>query len=238
VSIFFRFLDLLPMLLRVLRPGLWCRPLTLAARGMFIKTATTPNPDSLKFYSLDLTFLNEGKVLDFPGPHAAQKSPLARDLFEVAGVKGVFIADDYITVTKKEDAEWRDLNSKVFGVITNWKQSGKPLVDESAETSDDCTPSAEDSEVVLAIKELLESRIKPMVQRDGGNIRYVGFEDGIAYVQLQGACSTCPSSTNTLKGGIERMLMHWVPEVEEVREVNQEDADLMTTKWKECKTFK
>eukprot|EP00667_Euglena_gracilis_P024184 EG_transcript_27692 len=210
----------------------------VASRSLFIKTATTPNPECLKFYSLDLTFLEEGKVLDFPGPHMAFKSPLAQSLFELDGVKGVFVADDYVTVTKKEGAEWRDLTSKVFTAIANWKQSGQPVLDEAAEHSDDCTPRPEDDEVVLAIKELLESRIKPMVQRDGGNIRYIGFEDGIAYLQLQGACSTCPSSSNTLKGGIERMMMHWIPEVEEVREVMQEDADLMLARWAESKTFK
>ena len=160
------------------------------------------------------------------------------------GVKGVFIADDYVTVTKEEELEWNQLSGHIFSAIANWKQSGEPLVDEDAEADTDCQPLPDDDEVhalfprfctapqhvvlllmlqwvglcipaslwaaflppsflvqvVLAIKELLEARIKPMVQRDGGNIRYIGFEEGIVYLQLQGACSTCPSSTNTLKG--------------------------------------
>jgi Fe-S cluster biogenesis protein NfuA len=207
-------------------------------RSVFIKTATTPNPECLKFYSIDLTFLDEGKTLDFPTARTAYKSPLAKSLFEVEGVKGVFIADDYVTVTKEEELEWNQLSGHIFSAIANWKQSGEPLVDEDAEADTDCQPLPDDDEVVLAIKELLEARIKPMVQRDGGNIRYIGFEEGIVYLQLQGACSTCPSSTNTLKGGIERMMMHWIPEVEEVTEVNQEDADIMVNRWAETGTFK
>jgi Fe-S cluster biogenesis protein NfuA len=195
-------------------------------RHLFIKASSTPNPECQKFHAQGLTFLEGNKVLDFTSAKAGIKSPLANRLFNIPGVRAIFISHDYITVTKDEAIEWNILENEVFAGIENWRQSGEKIFDDTVQHSDTAV-HPDDDEVVADIKEMLESKIRPMVQRDGGNIRYIGFEDGIIYMQMQGACSSCPSSASTLKNGIERMLMHWIPEVSGVREVLQEDSDDM-----------
>eukprot|EP01012_Entosiphon_sulcatum_P033316 TRINITY_DN42170_c0_g1_i1.p2 TRINITY_DN42170_c0_g1~~TRINITY_DN42170_c0_g1_i1.p2 ORF type:complete len:231 (-),score=53.56 TRINITY_DN42170_c0_g1_i1:96-788(-) len=195
-------------------------PLHVGRRGIFIQTAPTPNPDCQKYFNQNFHFFEDGRVADFPTATSAFRSPLARQLFQVDGVKSVFIAEDYLSICRDSRIDWDEINPKVYSAITQWYHSGEPLFTEDAIEEEDTKHLPEDSEAVLAIKELLASRIRPMVQRDGGNIRFVKFdeEEGVVYVKMQGACKSCPSSTNTLKGGIERMLLHYVPEVTELRE--------------------
>lgn len=206
-------------------------------RFLFIKTSGTPNPECQKFHAQGLQFLQGTKVLDFTSAKAGVKSPLAQRLFQIPGVKAVFVAAEYVTVTKEEAKNWADLEPAVFSAIENWKSSGEAIFDDSVHHSD-TAPSPEDDEVVTDIKEMLDSKIRPMVQRDGGNIRYVGFEEGIVYLQMQGACSSCPSSASTLKNGIERIMMHWIPEVSGIREVQLEDVEPMMELWSKNKSFK
>eukprot|EP00906_Rhabdomonas_costata_P031063 RCo043906 len=208
-----------------------------AQRWLFIRTSGTPNPECQKFHAQGLQLLQGTRVLDYTSASAGVKSPLAVRLFQVPGVKAVFIAAEYITVTKEEDKAWADLEPGIFSAIENWKNSGEVIVDDTVH-HDDTAPSPEDDEVVTDIKEMLDSKIRPMVQRDGGNIRYVGFEDGVVYLQMQGACSSCPSSASTLKNGIERIMMHWIPEVSGIREVQQGEVEAMLDLWAKSKSFK
>eukprot|EP01065_Artemidia_motanka_P030429 TRINITY_DN36453_c0_g1_i1.p2 TRINITY_DN36453_c0_g1~~TRINITY_DN36453_c0_g1_i1.p2 ORF type:complete len:280 (+),score=82.86 TRINITY_DN36453_c0_g1_i1:71-910(+) len=186
----------------------------------------TPNPDSMKFsQDDDQLFAPEGVTLDFASARTADKSPLAKTLFEVQGVKSVFIASMWITVTKNEDVEWEELEGLVMEKIRAFLASGEPVLPEDFEAGEDTKIHEDDPEEVQAIKELISSRIRPMVQGDGGDVKYIGFEDGVVLLLMQGACQSCPSSGATLKGGIERMLMHWIPEVIEVRAVDEEFAE-------------
>lgn len=187
--------------------------------------SVTPNPDSLRFYSLQLSFLPPNTSLDFPSEAHAYKSPLAQALFAVEGVASVYFADEYVTVTKQNGAEWDEVTPLVRAAIVEFAHSGHNILTEEAEREldkvhADTEPQPGDDEVVLAIKELLHTRIRPMLAGDGGGLQYVAFEEGLVYLVLTGACRTCPSSGNTLKNGIERMLCHFVPEVAEVVEVD------------------
>ena len=186
---------------------------------MFIQTEATPNPATLKFIP-GKTVLASGTV-DFRSLEEAIRSPLAHRLFGIEGVSGVFLGPDFISVTK-DVAEWQHIKPAVLGVIMEHYLSGAPVVSDGAHAGTD-TPAEdfapEDQEIVDTIKELLETRVRPAVAQDGGDIVFHSFRDGIVSLHMRGACSGCPSSTATLRHGIENLLKHFVPEVQEVRPV-------------------
>jgi len=185
---------------------------------MFIEAHPTPNINSLKFHP-GRAVLEKGGTKDFPNARAAMASPLAKALFRIDGVSSVFFGPDFVTVSKKDDEiPWGELKPEVFAAIMDYYASGAPILSEGEEASTDTVIHDDDSEVVALIKELLDTRIRPAVQDDGGDIEYISFEEesGVVTVKLQGACSTCSSSKVTLKSGVENMLMHYVPEVTEV----------------------
>src|SRR5882724_6777977 len=183
---------------------------------MFIQTEATPNPATLKFLP-GRPVLGEG-VLDIPDAADAAKSPLAERLFGIAGVAGVFLGGDFITVTKL-DAEWQQIKPAILGAIMEHFMSGAPIVSAAGEASSDADEffDSKDAETVTIIKELIETRVRPAVANDGGDITFRGFRDGIVYLNMKGACSGCPSSTATLQHGIQNLLRHFVPDVVEVR---------------------
>ncbi|MBZ0227341.1 MAG: NifU family protein [Bauldia sp.] len=184
---------------------------------MFIQTETTPNPASLKFLPGRIVLGNG--TAEFRGPDEAGSSPLAERLFAVPGVAGVFLGGDFVTVTKA-DGDWQHLKPAVLGAIMEHFLSGMPVLREAPEADDgDEFFAAEDAETVAVIKELIETRVRPAVAQDGGDITFQGFRDGIVYLNMRGSCAGCPSSTATLKHGIENLLKHFVPEVQEIREV-------------------
>jgi len=184
---------------------------------MFIQTEQTPNPATLKFLPGNVV-MGEG-VAEFTDPTEAERlSPLASRVFKVDGVTGVYLAGDFISVTKTETVDWYMLKPAVLGAIMEHFMSGEPVLRAGAEVSapealDDADPT------IRQIKELIETRVRPAVARDGGDIVFHGFEKGVVYLQLRGACSGCPSSTMTLKSGIENLLKYYVPDVSEVRAV-------------------
>jgi Fe-S cluster biogenesis protein NfuA len=183
---------------------------------MFIQTEQTPNPATLKF--LPGCTVMESGTANFPERDAAERSPLAVRLFELPEVTGVFLGTDFITVTKNGDTEWHQLKPAVLAAIMEHFTAGRPvIVGEASASAGDA--NGEDDEIVTAIKELLETRVRPAVAMDGGDITFEDFEDGIVYLHMQGSCSGCPSSTATLKAGIENMLRHYIPEVTEVRAI-------------------
>ncbi|MEM8776219.1 MAG: NifU family protein [Pseudomonadota bacterium] len=185
---------------------------------MFIQTESTPNPATLKFLP-GFPVLDAGTA-DFPSAESADKSPLAERLFKIQGVQGVFFGVDFITVTKTDDIEWDHIKPAVLGTIMEHFQSGQPTILEDAQpTSGHADHEGEDAVVVGQIKELLDTRVRPAVAQDGGDITFHGYDDGIVYLHMQGACAGCPSSTITLKMGIENLLRHYIPEVVEVRPV-------------------
>jgi Fe-S cluster biogenesis protein NfuA len=184
---------------------------------MFIQTEPTPNPASLKF--LPGREVMARGVLDFTDPERAESSPLARRLFEVEGVSGVFLGTDFITVTKTEGEDWYVLKAAVLGAIMEHYLSGEPVVEADAEIGDEAGTAAEDDALARQIRELIETRVRPAVAQDGGDITFRGFERGIVYLHMRGSCAGCPSSTITLKNGIENLLRYYVPEVVEVRSV-------------------
>ncbi len=190
-------------------------------RGIFIQTLDTPNPKSLKFVP-GKPVLEDG-TLEFVDAKSAGTSPLAKKLFSIQGVRNVFLGTDFISVTLSEEEEWTDTKPEVFATIMDFYQSGMPLLDDGITTDNSAGTEIfdDDDEVVAMIKELLEARIRPAVQDDGGDIAYRGFEDGVVKVQLQGSCVGCPQSSVTLKMGIENMLMHYIPEVKAVEEIDQ-----------------
>ena len=183
---------------------------------MFIQTETTPNPATLKFLP-GRTVLPEG-TLDLPNREVAAKSPLAERLFEIAGVTGVFFGSDFITVTKS-DTEWQQLKPAILGAIMEHFMSGGPLLRGEGTGGTEAEEFFEqaDAETVATIKDLIETRVRPAVANDGGDITFRGYKDGVVYLDMQGSCSGCPSSTATLKHGIQNLLRHYVPEVVEVR---------------------
>jgi len=180
---------------------------------MFIQTEQTPNPATLKFIP-GRAVMATGTA-DFPNPESASRSPLAERLFQIDGVSGVFLGSDFVTVTKESGREWQLLKPAILGALMEHFTSGRPLILEPAEAA---TAGAE-SEVVAQIRELLDTRVRPAVAQDGGDIIFHGFEEGVVFLHMQGSCSGCPSSTATLKAGIENMLRHYIPEVVEVRAV-------------------
>ena len=186
---------------------------------MFIQTEATPNPATLKFIP-GRVVLDAG-TLEFNSRDAAAHSPLAERLFDVPGVTGVFYGADFITVTKT-DGDWQHLKPAILGAIMEHYMSGAPLLADGSTGSDDLSDEDEfynedDAETVGMIKDLIETRVRPAVANDGGDITFRGFKDGIVYLNMKGACSGCPSSTATLQHGIQNLLKHFVPEVVEVR---------------------
>jgi Fe-S cluster biogenesis protein NfuA len=185
---------------------------------MFIQTESTPNPATLKFLP-GKTVLEMGTA-DFPNADTAGKSPLAARIFGVAGVTGVFFGTDFVTVTKGEGIDWDHVKPAILGAIMEHYQSGDPVIaGDHAGGSGHAEHTGEDGDVVRQIKELLDSRVRPAVAQDGGDITFHGFDRGVVYLHMQGACAGCPSSTLTLKMGIENLLRHYIPEVTEVRPV-------------------
>jgi Fe-S cluster biogenesis protein NfuA len=192
-------------------------------RCMFIETETTPNPATLKF--LPGRKVMPSGTRDFASPEDAEASPLAQALFDTGEVAGVMFAADFVSVTAAPGAAWAALKPQVVAVLLDHFISEAPLfagggadgIAVPAEDDEDVGDDPADADIVDQIKELLETRIRPAVANDGGDIRYRGFREGVVYLQMQGACSGCPSSTATLKHGIEGLLKHYVPEVTEVR---------------------
>ena len=182
---------------------------------MFIQTEETPNPSTLKFLP-GREVLPNGSM-DFRSEQDAKNSPLAEALFNVDGVVGVFLSDDFITITKRDDKDWHLMKPGLLGVIMEHFTANRPVVIADDENSkSDSSVQDEDEDVVLQIKELLYTRVRPAVAQDGGDIVFEDFTDGTVTVQMRGACAGCPSSTATLKMGIENMLRHYIPEVKEV----------------------
>ncbi|MDB5561916.1 MAG: NifU family protein [Hyphomicrobiales bacterium] len=186
---------------------------------MFIQTEATPNPATLKF--LPGRDVLVGEPRDFRTPEAALISPLASGLFEIPGVTGIFLGSDFISVTK-DVTEWAHIKPAILGVIMEHFLSGKPVVNSGepdVDTSEGEFFDESDGETVEVIKELIATRVRPAVAMDGGDITFKGFRDGTVFLHMQGACSGCPSSTATLKSGIENLLRHFVPGVEAVQQV-------------------
>ena len=185
---------------------------------MFIQTEVTPNPATLKF--LPGRPVMEDGTFEARDLAQAESSPLAKALMQLPGVSGVFFASDFISVTKK-DGEWQHLRPAVLGVVTEFYLSGAPLIEGAAPPIDAAGEffAPADAEIVETIKELIETRVRPAVAGDGGDITFKGFRDGVVYLVMKGACSGCPSSTATLKNGIENLFKHFLPEVRGVEQV-------------------
>jgi Fe-S cluster biogenesis protein NfuA len=185
---------------------------------MFIETEGTPNPATLKF--LPGRYVMGSGTADFASAASAGRSPLATTLFDLEGVARVFLGGDFITVTKTDDTSWQALKPQVLAAIMEHFVADRPVVEGSADEDivEDIAP--EDEEIVAQIRELLDTRVRPAVAGDGGDIVFRGYRDGIVRLHMQGACSGCPSSRATLKHGIENMLRHYVPEVVGVEQVD------------------
>lgn len=183
---------------------------------MFIETEGTPNPATLKFLpGRDVMGLG---TADFPDPEAAARSQLARAIFMLEGVTRVFLGGDFVTVTKDRNTEWQALKPRVLGAIMEHFVAGRPVIDAEDEAAEEDV-SEQDAEIVAQIKELLDTRVRPAVAGDGGDIVFRGYRDGVVRLHMQGSCSGCPSSSATLKHGIENLLRHYVPEVQRVEQV-------------------
>ena len=180
---------------------------------MFIQTEDTPNPETLKFVPGNI-ILKTGTA-DFSRKENASQSPLALRLFEIEGVKRVFFGTDFISVTKDSQLDWNILKPSILTGIMEHFSTGLPAVNELNDMTS--VSNTEDSEIIKQIKDLLETRVRPAVAMDGGDITFCSFESGVVTLQMKGACAGCPSSTATLKMGIENMLRHYIPEVTEVR---------------------
>jgi Fe-S cluster biogenesis protein NfuA len=187
---------------------------------MFIQTEVTPNPATLKFIPGRVVL--DGGTIEFASREAAARSPLAARLFDVPGVSSVFYGSDFVTVTK-DGGDWQHLKPAILGAIMEHYMSGEPLLWDGSAGDDEERHDAgeffneEDAETVEIIKDLIETRVRPAVANDGGDITFRGFKDGIVYLNMKGACSGCPSSTATLQHGIQNLLRHFVPDVVEVR---------------------
>jgi Fe-S cluster biogenesis protein NfuA len=184
---------------------------------MFIQTEQTPNPATLKF--LPGCAVAAKGTANFTNAASASVSPLAERLFSLSNVTGVFLGADFITVTKEDEGDWYNLKPAILAVIMEHFTVGRPVFVGGDGVASEAGADDEDDEVVAQIKELLETRVRPAVAQDGGDIIFHDFEDGVVYLHMQGSCSGCPSSTATLKAGIENMLRHYIPEVVEVRAI-------------------
>ena len=186
---------------------------------MFIQTEQTPNPQTLKF--LPGKVVMDNGTAFFQNLQEADNSPFAKRLFDIEGVDGVFFGSDFITITKTQSIDWQVMKPLILGSIMDHYNSGKETITMKEQKDNKSLNKEEsDSDIVKQIKELLDTRVRPAVAMDGGDIVYDSFKDGVVYLHMQGACSGCPSSTATLKMGIENMLKHYVPEVQEVRPVD------------------
>ncbi len=188
---------------------------------MFIQTEATPNPATLKFLPGEAVLT--GSPVDFRKGGDFSSSPLAQRLFEISGIDGVFLGADFITVTKN-DSDWQNLKPAVMGAIMEHYMSGAPVFEGAGAEGSAGSEAQEDfdeadSEIVATIKDLLDTRVRPAVAQDGGDITFHGFKEGIVYLQMKGACAGCPSSTATLKHGVENLLKHFIPEIKEVQAV-------------------
>ena len=183
---------------------------------MFIETEGTPNPATLKF--LPGRDVMGERTADFASAQAAERSPLASAIFTLPGVTRVFLGGDFVTVTKTDEIAWQALKPQVLGAIMEHFVAGRPVIEGDADDLDEDVDPA-DAEIVAQIKELLDTRVRPAVAGDGGDIVFRGYRDGTVRLHMQGACSGCPSSSATLKHGIENMLRHYVPEVVRVEQV-------------------
>ena len=184
---------------------------------MFIQTEETPNPATLKFLP-GQTVLGTGTA-NFSDGDNIESSPLAKKLFNVEGVVGVFLGSDFITITKKEDLLWEHIKPALLGTIMDFLQSGEEILSNDSRESSHEIHEGPDSEIIKKITDLLDTRVRPAVAQDGGDITFQSFQQGVVYLHMQGACAGCPSSTMTLKMGIENLLRHYIPEVTEVRPV-------------------
>ena len=193
---------------------------------MFIQTEETPNPATLKFIPDGHVILKNGTAEFKNQKQAETKSPLALQLFTITGVEAVFFGHDFITITKSGNAVWKYLTSEVQAVIMDFFLTGKNPMFENQENANSKeaneTSNEGDSEIVKQIKELIEIKVRPAVAMDGGDIIFHSFENGVVYLMLKGSCSGCPSSTVTLKSGIENMLKHYIPEVEAVEQISED----------------
>jgi len=187
---------------------------------MFIQTEQTPNPQTLKFLPGKVV-MEEGTAF-FQSVEKTSNSPLAKRLFDVEGVTGVFLGSDFVTITKNDSLDWQVIKPAILGSIMDHFNSGELTINNETknEGKKSLLENSNDSDIVKQIKELLDTRVRPAVAMDGGDIVYDSYKDGIVYLHMQGACSGCPSSTATLKMGIENMLKHYVPEVKEVRPID------------------
>jgi Fe-S cluster biogenesis protein NfuA len=185
---------------------------------MFIQTESTPNPATLKFLpGRDVMGLG---TADFAAPDAAARSPLATGLFALPGVARVVLGGDFISVTKADEMTWQALKPQVLGAIMEHFVAGRPVIEGADADAPDEDVAPEDQEIVAQIKELIDTRVRPAVAGDGGDIVFRGYRDGVVRLHMQGSCSGCPSSSATLKHGIENMLRHYVPEVQSVEQVD------------------
>ncbi|WP_457940393.1 NifU family protein [Mesorhizobium sp. 10J20-29] len=192
---------------------------------MFIQTEATPNPATLKFLP-GKEVLREGTADFRDAESAATASPLAGRLFSIPGVTGIFFGYDFITVTKEEGPDWQHLKPAILGAIMEHFMSGAPVMAAGGQAATDRIDAdgeffdEADSEIVVTIKELLETRVRPAVAQDGGDITFRGYENGTVFLHMKGACAGCPSSTATLKHGIQNLLRHFVPEVQQVEQIS------------------
>ncbi|CAH0564709.1 unnamed protein product [Brassicogethes aeneus] len=194
--------------------------------SMFIQTQDTPNPNSLKFLP-GRSVLEKGQTIDFPNAQAAYCSPLGKLLFRIEGVKSVFLGPEFITITKIDDeVDWKILKPEIFATIMDFFASNLPILNDATPNSD-TQINDDDSEIVQMIKELLDTRIRPTVQEDGGDIIYIGYDDGIVKLKMQGSCSSCPSSVVTLKNGVQNMLQFYIPEVLGVEQVFDKSDEII-----------
>ena len=187
---------------------------------MFIQTEATPNPATLKFIPGRIVL--DGGTMEFASRDTANRSPLAARLFEVPGVTSVFFGSDFVTVTKA-DGDWQHLKPAILGAIMEHYMSGAPLLADGIAGNDEASDedgeffNEADADTVATIKDLIETRVRPAVANDGGDITFRGFRDGVVYLNMKGSCAGCPSSTATLQHGIQNLLRHFVPDVVEVR---------------------
>ena len=183
---------------------------------MDIQTEITPNPSSLKF--LPGKIVMEKGTADFRNVEEAKLSPFALNLFKIDGVEGVFFGSDFISITKNDNHEWQTLKPSISETIIEYYKSGTAIMPQGEEDKTSASDT-EDNEAVIKIKEILNTKVRPAVAKDGGDITFQSFDNGIVYLHMKGSCSGCPSSTATLKAGIENMLKHYIPEVREVRPI-------------------
>lgn len=176
---------------------------------MFIQTENTPNSDSLKFKPGVTVLQTTGATAEFMSHREALASPLARRIFQIQGVRSVMLGADFLSITKDQDAAWQLMKPDIYAAIMDFFSSGEPVLKQEGQSAGpkDTEITDEDSETVAMIKEILDSKVRPTIQEDGGDIEYCGFDEGIVKLKLKGACRSCDSSTITLKNGIENMLM-------------------------------